>query len=465
MKYYVPYCLKTPLLAQVAIYTAACFLNQTGHLDERVTMAHKGQSIRLLNDHLRSESSSSDEVIAAVIQLIVNEWCWGETNDLRAHLRGLREMIRLRGGFRSLGLHGLISKLAITYVSLSTYLYSTVVNPPIGVFMVICGCGRGSNNVFLPTSSDNSIALSFEVPPFLQDGREFELLDSARVPLRLSHNTPLVSQLPRFAECADALKLHPTTASILDDMRFLISTVLALPDEPSAKELQKVATTSAWIHDRISNLPDYTPLIRGGRVATPETRDRGSLSVNDCSKPHSNAPSPGESSAGAHDGGGPSSSSQRRKRLPSPLEPESRDFLYQSVRLAALMYSRAVKERRPFSSVVSEDDFVKLWTTMWRVPLVTWKGVLGVFNWAVLPVGPAASSTIHGRSVKSMLTISTLQMSLDNWELASGAMKASLSLQRWLGHGAEASASAGLDDASSDPDSWEGYVATWDTAV
>lgn len=150
MKYYVPYCLKTPLLAQVAIYTAACFLNQTGHLDERVTMAHKGQSIRLLNDHLRSESSSSDEVIAAVIQLIVNEWCWGETNDLRAHLRGLREMIRLRGGFRSLGLHGLISKLAITYVSLSTYLYSTVVNPPIGVFMVICGCGRGSNNNVSP---------------------------------------------------------------------------------------------------------------------------------------------------------------------------------------------------------------------------------------------------------------------------------------------------------------------------
>lgn len=95
------------------MYTAACFLSQTGHLDERVTMAHKGESIRLLNSRLHSESSSSDEVIAAVIQLIVNEWCWGETNDLCAHLRGLREMIRLRGGFRNLGLHGLISKLAI----------------------------------------------------------------------------------------------------------------------------------------------------------------------------------------------------------------------------------------------------------------------------------------------------------------------------------------------------------------
>lgn len=115
IKYYVPFCLKTPILTQVAIHTAACFLSETGHLDERVAMAHKGLSIRLLNDHLRSESSSSDEVIAAVIQLIVDEWYWGETNDLRAHLRGLREMIRLRGGFRNLGLYGLISRLAIMY--------------------------------------------------------------------------------------------------------------------------------------------------------------------------------------------------------------------------------------------------------------------------------------------------------------------------------------------------------------
>jgi len=33
IKFYVPYCIQTPLLAQVAIYTSACFLNETGHLD------------------------------------------------------------------------------------------------------------------------------------------------------------------------------------------------------------------------------------------------------------------------------------------------------------------------------------------------------------------------------------------------------------------------------------------------
>lgn len=328
-------------------------------------------------------------------------------------------------------------------------------------------------------SSDNSIALSSEVPQFLQDGREFELLDSTKVPLRLAHNTPLVSSLPRFADCADALKLHPATASILDDMRFLISTVLALPDEPSAKELRKVHTTSAWIHDRISNLPDYTPLVRSAAAAHPETvpvdrngsRGSGSLGTEHDTS-HGDVPSPllpPQNDMESHPAG-PSSNTQRRKqqsreKAASAPVPESPDFLYQSVRLAALMYSRAVMERRPFSSVVAQEDFLLLWTTMWRVSLATWKGVLGVFNWAVLPIGPAASDTPHGRSVKSMLTISTLQMSLDNWELTSGAMKAGLSLQRWLGHGAEAPANAGADDASSDHGSWEDYAASWNAAL
>jgi hypothetical protein len=96
------------------MYTAACFLSETGHMDRLVAMSYKGESIQLLNDHLRSKSAPSDEAVVAVVQLILDEWCWGETDDLQAHLCGLAEMIRLRDGFRNLGLHGLISKLAIT---------------------------------------------------------------------------------------------------------------------------------------------------------------------------------------------------------------------------------------------------------------------------------------------------------------------------------------------------------------
>jgi len=114
MKYHVPYCVQSPLLQHVAIYTASGLLSQTGHIKSTVAMSHKGHAIKLLNEHMQSRTSTSDEVIAGVVQLIVNEWYWGETNDLRAHLRGLSQMIKVRGGFRTLGLHGLISKLAIT---------------------------------------------------------------------------------------------------------------------------------------------------------------------------------------------------------------------------------------------------------------------------------------------------------------------------------------------------------------
>lgn len=294
------------------------------------------------------------------------------------------------------------------------------------------------------------------------------------MPLRLAHNTPLVSPLPRFIDCAEALKLHPATASILDDVRFLISTVLALPDAASAKELQKVCTTSAWIHDRISKLPDYSPLVRCPSTAAPTgaaADDKGSLNsggveVSDDVK-HGDVQQgdAGSGPSGTGSGIQGQKGEQGQEFVVPRAEPEPPDYLYQSVRLAALMYSRAIMERQPFSSVVAQADFLQLWTTMWRVPLATWKGVLGVFNWAVLPVTPAASGTPHDRSVKSMLTNSTLQMSLDNWELTSGAMKAGLSLQRWLGRGAGAPANAEAVDAASDHGSRGSFASSHDTHV
>lgn len=60
-----------------------------------------------------------DAAIAGVIQLTVAEWYWGESDqDLRYHLMGLRDMIRVRGGFNQLGMDGLLAKNAIVCVEL-----------------------------------------------------------------------------------------------------------------------------------------------------------------------------------------------------------------------------------------------------------------------------------------------------------------------------------------------------------
>lgn len=122
MKQYVPFCLHSPLLIQTAIYTSACFLNETegGHstlrIDGTTAVAHKCRSIQMLNEHLQTHGSTTDEAIAAVMQLMLNEWYWGNIDDLRAHLSGLREMVRLRGGFGNLGLGNLLARLVIVYV-------------------------------------------------------------------------------------------------------------------------------------------------------------------------------------------------------------------------------------------------------------------------------------------------------------------------------------------------------------
>ncbi|KAJ9141711.1 Oleate activated transcription factor 3 [Pleurostoma richardsiae] len=401
IKFYVPFCIQTPLLAQIAIYTAACFLNETGHLDRTVVMSHKGMAIRMLNDHLRSKTATSDEAIAGVTQLIMDEWYWGEDRDLRAHLRGLREMIRLRGGFRSLGLNGLLAKLVI--------------------------------------SSDVAIALSCEVPPFLQSGPEFEFTESTQVPLRLAFNTPLVASLAPFATCADALDLHSATAHILDDMRFLITAVLSLPSDPSPKELQKICTTSTWIHERISSMPPHSPSQGGRRPSACSTQSDSCSSDPGSQRGRaSRRPSPASGHSSQQDNSESSASHSPASSTPPPADQP--DILYQAVRQAALIYSRAIASRRPFGAVVSQAQFLQLWTAMWRVPLGAWRSVLGVFGWVVLCITPAARGTPHDRFVKSMLTISLVQQSLEGWAVAEEAMGRAVELQAWLAGGKEEAA-------------------------
>ncbi|KAK0614029.1 hypothetical protein B0T14DRAFT_293150 [Immersiella caudata] len=422
IRYHVPYCVQSPLLVNVAIYTAACFLSDTGHIDTTVAMAHKGHAIQMLNEHIQSTSVPSDEGITGVVQLIVDEWYWGDPNHLHTHLRGLREMIKLRGGFRTLGLHGLISKLAIT--------------------------------------SDAAIALSFETSPFLRGGSEFEFQESVQVPLRLALNTPFIPTLPSFSSCEEALRIHPATASILDEMRFLLGLVLALPENPSTKETTKVATTSAWIHDRILGLPPDGPTVArrlsaaaspapssaAGSAAsfdargTPEMGDEVPLPPRN-RQPASRSRSRGQRPHAATGGRAslqPQSENQDRWERPesagrrSPPAADQADYIYQAVRLAALIYSQAIKLRRPFSSVVNDSDFMQVWTTAWRVPLSTWRTLLGIFNWVLVPLLPSGKRP-HDRFVKTIVNVSLFQMGMDNWEVGSGAMDAALKLQRWLG--------------------------------
>lgn len=97
------------------MFTSACFLNETGHLPKSVVVALRGIVFQALNENLRSTSSqTSDAAILAVAEMALDEWYWGGTHDLHAHMSGLRAMIKLRGGLQDLGMHGYISKMCLT---------------------------------------------------------------------------------------------------------------------------------------------------------------------------------------------------------------------------------------------------------------------------------------------------------------------------------------------------------------
>ncbi|KAL1840436.1 hypothetical protein VTJ49DRAFT_474 [Mycothermus thermophilus] len=366
IKYYVPYFVNSPLLSRIAIYSAACFLTDSGHVERTTAMAHKGRVFKLLNEHIRSQPTPSDDVIAGVVQIALDEWHWGNINDLRAHLRGLSEMIRSRGGFGALGHNGIISKLAI--------------------------------------ACDVAVAMSFETPPLLRGQPEFEFRDSTQAPFRLPLNTPFVSNLAPFSSCSASLRIHEAAAAILDDMRFLLSLVLALPENPSAKELQKVHTTSAWIHERIWSLPEDSPAARRPSATgltpspaplptlDPALRDEQQIRAirrhSQSPNPQAQRQPPNPSPIQAQQPGAPSLPPRQPPptTLNQPPEQPPADYIYQTIRYASLLYTRAIIQRKPFSTVVTSAEFLRLWTTMWRVPLATWRSMLGVFNWILLPI-------------------------------------------------------------------------------
>lgn len=313
--------------------------------------------------------------------------------------------------------------------------------------------------------SDVGIALCFEIPPSLRGGHEFDFQDSTQPPLQLALNTPLIStissgSLPHFASCHEEFHIHPTTASILDDLRFLVCTVLGLPEDASSMELQKLHHTSAWTHDQMLRLPPDGPVTRRpspGSANAPspavntalESQTRGGVEGNSGLTAAASPTTQITQQFSAYGLGvqqqatGPSSgvrAGEMPKRREGSLgedlamqaSAEAPDYVYQAIRISAILYTRAIMTRRPFSEVVSMEDFLELWTTAWRVPLATWRSLLGVFNWMLLPLISSVKNTGHDLWVKSMMNTTLLQMGMGHWEIARRTMDAAMRLQRWL---------------------------------
>ena len=308
-------------------------------------------------------------------------------------------------------------------------------------------------------SHDVAIAVAHEIQPFLGNGIEFEYDDPTVPPYRISHNTPFVNDLPSFAASAGTLGLHPTTASILDDVRFLINSVMSLPENPSLVDLQKIATTSAWMYERISKLPGDSPvsavvddinLMFPANAIDANTGAAVSVYGSDVgtTTESSAASKSGHSPATYSEGGFSDSASPQAPRgvvaIASTRRPSPRgrrdvaarpDFMYRVIRMAALVTIRAIRNRQPLSEAGTLEEFLEVWTTTWRVPLTTWRGTIGIFNWAMVSIVPLSHGGAHERFARSMYTISMVSRAMEDWGLFMDASGVTMRLQRWLAKG------------------------------
>ena len=113
---FLPWALQSEVLGPVTLLIAASSLSVTFNLTPYQRWIFKGKAIEVLNSYLR-RGDISDEVIASVIQLMANEWYTGETAELLTHLKGVREIIRLRGGINNLARRVIVGKTLLLSVS------------------------------------------------------------------------------------------------------------------------------------------------------------------------------------------------------------------------------------------------------------------------------------------------------------------------------------------------------------
>jgi hypothetical protein len=183
-------------------------------------------------------------------------------------------------------------------------------------------------------------------------------------------DNPLIRSNIRFRDSAKSLRISVETAQVLDDMRFLTTTILAMSQISVSKiEETKFIATASWIHERLS----------------------------------------------------------------APLNPNlATDFLYQSCRNAAIIFSLAILTRTPLSQACTSELLYQLWMTQWRVPLTRWKETPGIFLWIALVSAPFAQDLPMGRWHKGMIASSTIAIGLVDWDVAMATLRGFLAVQRWL---------------------------------
>ncbi|KAH7029155.1 uncharacterized protein B0I36DRAFT_290568 [Microdochium trichocladiopsis] len=211
-----PWQLQSPLMPQIALLMAATTRGlERGTMKD--TFAIKAKVLNCINAYLATSTPVTFQAVAAeavgcIMSMVVTEWFWGSEEGMRAHHRGIKELIILCGG---------ISRL------------NDAVRRSITVL------------------TDYEIACGFEEDLCWQQGDPM-YKQAWVVPISwpAGFDSPLVDSPYTFREKQAELGITSSAAAILDDVRFLTNSITALTSATPASKL-KIQTTASWLHRRL----------------------------------------------------------------------------------------------------------------------------------------------------------------------------------------------------------------------
>ncbi|ORY62599.1 uncharacterized protein BCR38DRAFT_346452 [Pseudomassariella vexata] len=331
--------LQSPLMPNIGILMASTIqsLDRGIELDKNPeSLAQKAKVLVFINQFLSGATKQGFDLIAPeAIKCVINLWFWGVGDTMRAHSRGIREMLRLRGGIRGLG-------------------------DPVGECIIIL--------------TDYEIACCFEEDLYWQDG---DPVKDQTMPIPTcwpeGFDSPLIPSSITFEENHYSLNVSHTAAKILDDVRFLATSITS--DCSNRDSMLKTKSTAYWLYNRLKAMP----------------------------------------------------------RLPSEQSstPKS-ELIQETIRLAALVYSGSIMSLTLFSQFLSPGILEDLYSTMMKVSLSTWKYIPGIFLWVMLILCPSTANDRRGRFIRRKMAVAGLSIGFEDFPLAISYLRGFWLVQRWI---------------------------------
>ncbi|KAK0104453.1 hypothetical protein ONS95_004742 [Cadophora gregata] len=334
-----PWMMKSPLMPNVAILMASAAQNHAGMVKNSETLIIKSHVLSLVNRFIQEDFFLvGNQALRIVIHLVVLEMFWGNAENIWPHMEGIKQMLKIRGGLVGM-------------------------NDPLNAHVLIV--------------TDYELACAFERELDLQS---METAISTELPIRENYpakaRCPVLPYPSTFQECRETLSLSITAAEILDDVRFLTTSITScfLSPELEPTKTSKIQSTAAWLHKRIEAIPALEIV---------------------------------------------------------SITPTS-DIIIDTIRLSALVYTSAIQTLTPLSQNFPPDLQERMHSNISLVGLRNWKEIPGIFLWILLVATPCAKDDYRGRFLRKQMACTGMAIGLEDFLLGTACLRAFWLVQRWI---------------------------------